>query len=166
VGLLAMLLLTGCKANPAEAGLEYLENGEYDQAIASFEQAIEDEINVGDAYRGIGLAKWEQEDYSGAKEAFTEALEQGVAETGTLNNMLGNCDLKLGNLSEALSSYNHALEDENNSAELTQEIQYNIIVVYEQMDDLKSAKVKLQDYVEAYPDDAEAQKELEFLETR
>jgi TolA-binding protein len=58
------------------------------------------------------------------------------------------------------------LEDENNSAELTQEIQYNIIVVYEQMDDLKSAKVKLQDYVEAYPDDAEAQKELEFLETR
>lgn len=36
----AGLLLTAC-GNPSEKGVEYLEKGEYDQAVEQFEQAIE-----------------------------------------------------------------------------------------------------------------------------
>ena len=57
----AGLLLTAC-GNPSEKGVEYLEKGEYDQAVEQFEQAIEKNKNTGDAWRGIGIAKWEQKD--------------------------------------------------------------------------------------------------------
>ena len=36
----AGLLLTAC-GNPSKKGVEYLEKGEYDQAVEQFEQAIE-----------------------------------------------------------------------------------------------------------------------------
>ena len=54
----AGLLLTAC-GNPSKKGVEYLEKGEYDQAVEQFEQAIEKNKNTGDAWRGIGIAKWE-----------------------------------------------------------------------------------------------------------
>ena len=66
---LAALSLTGCSA-PSEKGLEYLQEEEYDKAIEEFQKAVDKDDNPGDAYRGIGIAKWEQEDYEGALEAF------------------------------------------------------------------------------------------------
>lgn len=84
--------------------MECLENGQYEEAIEHFEEAVEDEVNIGDAYRGIGIAKWEQEDYEGAGEAFRNALENGAQKTGTLYNFIGNCELRLGN---AVSAQNH-----------------------------------------------------------
>ena len=80
-GVILLLSLCLClwlllnNVNPSEEGIEYLKNGQYEEAIGQFEQAIKDEVNVGDAYRGIGIAKWEQEDYEGAREAFQKALE-------------------------------------------------------------------------------------------
>ena len=50
----AGLLLTAC-GNPSKKGVEYLEKGEYDQAVEQFEQAIEKNKNTGDAWRGIGI---------------------------------------------------------------------------------------------------------------
>lgn len=49
------VLLTAC-GNPSQKGVEYLEDGKYDQAIEQFEQAVDKKKNVGDAYRGIGIA--------------------------------------------------------------------------------------------------------------
>ena len=63
--LLLGLCLSGCE-NPSEEGVEYLKNGQYEEAIEQFEKAVEEEVNVGDAYRGIGIARWEQENYEGA----------------------------------------------------------------------------------------------------
>lgn len=71
----AAIALTGCVKNPSEKGVEYLEDGKYKEAIEQFQDAIDSEVNAGDAYRGIGIAKWEQEDYEGAKEAFQNALD-------------------------------------------------------------------------------------------
>ena len=56
------VLLTAC-GNSSQKGVEYLEDGKYDQAIEQFEQAVDKKKNVGDAYRGIGIAKWEKKDY-------------------------------------------------------------------------------------------------------
>ncbi len=55
---------------------------------------------------------------------------------------------------------------EGNSAELEQEMKYNMIAAYEQIKDWESAKVILEEYTAEYPEDETAQKEREFLKTR
>ena len=108
----AGLLLTAC-GNPSKKGVEYLEKGEYDQAVEQFEQAIEKNKNTGDAWRGIGIVKWEQKDYKGARNAFRKALDNNAEKTGTIYNLIGNCDLKLGKAKEALNYYNLGLEQDD-----------------------------------------------------
>ena len=159
------LCLSGCE-NPSEEGVEYLQNGQYEEAIEQFEQAIEDDVNTGDAYRGIGIARWEQEDYEGASEAFLKALEEGAQKTGPLDNFIGRCEMKLGNFPSAQNYFRLGLAQEDNSAQLNQEMQYNMVVAYEQVKDWESAKAELRDYLASYPEDEAAQKELQFLETR
>lgn len=163
--MLAVLLLGGC-ANAVETGTEYLEDGKYEEAVDEFQKAVDDNKNIGEAYRGIGIGKWELEDYEGAREAFIKALENDSEKTGTIYNFIGCCDLKLGDPSSALNYFNLGLDFEGNSKELNQEIQFNMIAAYEQTGDWESAKIKLKEYLDEYPDDAEAQKEMEFLETR
>ncbi len=168
IGLFVFLLglcLSGCE-NPSEEGVEYLRSGQYEEAIAQFEQAIEDEVNVGDAYRGIGIARWEQENYEGAREAFLKAVEAGATGTGTLYNFIGSCEMKLNNPSSAQNYFRLGISQEGNSAELLKEMKFNMVVAYEQLKDWESAKVELREYVASYPEDEAAQKELEFLETR
>lgn len=163
--LIGSIMLTGC-ANPSKKGVEYLENGQYKEAEEEFEKAVDKERNLGDAYRGLGMARWEQEDYKGAKEAFKEALDNGGKKTGTIYNLLGSCEMKLENPQGALSYYRLALTADDSSEELMQEVKFNIIAAYEQMEDWKSAKTELKNYIEEYPDDDRAIKEAEFLETR
>ena len=160
------VLITGCGKNASEDGVKLLEEGKYKEAVKEFEQAVEDDVNIGDAYRGIGIAKWEQEDYEGAREAFKNALENGAKKMGTLYNFIGTCELRLGNPESALNYYNLGLASEDISKELKREMEYNEIAAYEAMEDWESAKVKLEAYTEAYPDDEKAAKELEFLNTR
>lgn len=162
------LCLSGCQRqeNASEEGIEYLEKGQYEEAVRQFEQAIEDEVNVGDAYRGIGIARWEQENYEGAREAFQMALEQKAQRTGTIYNFIGNCEMKLGNLVSAQNYFRLGLGVEGNSPELEQEMKFNTIVAYEQTGDWESAKARLSEYVAEYPQDGAAQKEYEFLQTR
>ncbi len=159
-------LLTGCASNPSEAGLEYLQNKDYDNAIASFEKAIEEDINVADAYRGIGMAKWEQKDYAGSLQAFTSALNAGTSGDGTLYNLMG-CDaLNLQNYTDAITYFEEALEDSGNSDNLTKEASYNLILAYEGAGDRDSVKTKLSEYIKKYPDDQAAQEANAFWSTR
>ena len=68
--------------------------------------------------------------------------------------------------SSALNYFNLGIDIEGNSEELNQEMRFNVIAAYEQSGDWESAKVKLTEYLEDYPDDEAAQKEMEFLNTR
>lgn len=165
VAVLAAVMLTGC-GNPAEKGTEYLEEEKYEEAAAEFQKAVDDNKNAGDAYRGIGIAKWELKDYEGAKEAFLEALKNGADKTGTIYNFIGCCDLKLKDPASALNYFNLGIDLEGNSEELNQEMRFNVIVAYEQSGDWESAEKKLTEYLKDYPDDEAAQKEMEFLKTR
>lgn len=159
-------MLAGCKGNPSEKGVEYLEAGQYEEAVEAFEEAVEDEVNIGDAYRGIGIARWEQEDYEGALDAFRNALENGAKMTGTLYNFLGSCELKLNNPVSTQNYFRLGIGMEDSSGELLQEMKYNMVVAYEQAKDWESAKVTLDEYIAEYPDDETALKEKEFLATR
>ncbi len=163
---LISVVLTGCISNPYKDGMESLENGKYEEAAEQFEEAIEKDKNKADSYRGLGIALWESEDYKGAKEAFERAVKEGAEKTGTLCNFLGVCELRDGDADKAMSYFEEGLRDEKNSEELTQEMRFNYIAAVEKAGDMDTAKSLLSEYVSDYPDDEDAAKEADFLETR
>ena len=59
-----------------------------------------------------------------------------------------------------------SLEQKIQKMKLKQEIQYNLIAVYEKMANWDAAKKQMDKYIEAYPEDSRVEKEAEFLETR
>lgn len=158
--------LTGCVNNDTKEGVEYLEKGKYKEAVEQFEQAVEAGQNVGEAYRGIGMAKWEQKDYEGARDAFKHAIESKAEKTAAIYNLLGSCEMELDNPKGALSYYRLALSAEDADKGLIREVKFNMIAAFEQSGDWESARAKLKEYIAEYPDDEKAQKEAEFLETR
>jgi len=159
-------MLVGCGKQEYKEAVEHLEKEEYEEAIEQFEASVEKEKNVADSYRGIGIAKYQTGDFEGAVSAFENALENGSEATGTIYNFLGACKMELGDYAGAIADYEQALSYEDTTGEMAQEMKFNIIAAYEKLDDWESAKARLSEYVQEYPEDAQAAKEAEFLETR
>lgn len=164
--LTVMILLTGCLSNPYKSGVKALEEKDYKEAAAQFQEAVEKNENKADSYRGLGIALWETEDYKGAKNAFENAIKEGTEKTGTIYNFLGCCELQAGDAGKAVSCFETGLEDKNNSSELIRELRFNQIAAYEKSGDIETAKSLLEDYTADYPDDEAAAKEADFLKTR
>lgn len=166
--LLAVLsvLLSGCIVNPYESGMEALESGQYEEAAKQFKEAVKKEQNKADSYRGLGLALWETEDYKGAKEALEAALKAGSKKTGTVYNLLGSCELEAGNMKEAAAYFEKGLEADDVTEELKKAMRFNCIYAYEKLGDVDTAKELLKEYTADYPEDEDAVKEMQFLETR
>ena len=157
-------MITGC--SPYNAGIKNLEKGEYFAAIDSFNEAIEKEKNLADSYRGLGIALWETEDYQGAYDAMTIALEQGTKENATIHSIMGNCAMQTGDYEKAAEHYEAALSMEDISEELKKETRYNLIAAYEYAGNVDKAKEKLEEYIADYPEDESALREADFLESR
>lgn len=160
-----LFCLTGCVANIKD-GVALLQEKEYEQAKEAFQMDIRDERNLADAYHGKGLACFELQEYEEALEAFESALEHGAEETSSLCAFLGACHMENEEYDRALDAYEKALQKENITAELKQEIEFNLIALHENMGNWDEAKKQMDHYVEEYPDDTRVEKEAEFLETR
>lgn len=74
--------------------------------------------------------------------------------------------MQLGNYKMAANYYRLGMKMEDCTEEMLQEMRFNEIAALEKMGDLENAKLKLSEYVAAYPDDEKAAKEAEFFETR
>ena len=166
VMLLASCMLTGCGDTFLEDGLELLESGDYEASVDKFKEAAEKDKNAGEAYRGIGIARWELGQYEAARNAFVSALENDAEKTAAIYNFRGKCEMQLGNAKAALNYYNLGTACEDCSEEMLQEMRFNEIAAYEQCGEWENAKAKLADYVTDYPEDARAAKEAEFFETQ
>lgn len=164
--LMLSLVLSGCVSNVYREGIESLQAGNYDAAIEQLTQAVEKERNVADSYRGMGIAYWEKGDYSKASQAFESALSNGAQETGAIYDLLGACRMKLADYTGAIEYYEKGIAEEGSTEEMIREMRFNVIVSYEKLEDWESARAKLDEYIVAYPDDAQAQKEIDFLKTR
>lgn len=81
-----------------------------------------------------------------------------------ISNQLGLCKLEAGDYQGALKAFQSAQQIEQNS--LTQNLKFNEIVAYEYLGEFTKAKVLMEAYLKAYPDDASALREYEFLKTR
>lgn len=160
-----VLLLTGCAGNIND-GVALLEEGKYEQAMEAFEKDVEKRRNLDEAYRGLGIAYFELEDYEAAVEAFELAIKHETKETAVLCAFLGASYLETEEYDKALDVYERGLAREDLTEELEQEIQFNLIAVYENMANWDAAKKQMKEYVEKYPEDDRVEKEAEFLETR
>ena len=154
IGILVALCMTvtGC-AGSVKKGTKYLEEKDYKNAEVEFQDAVDKKKNLGEAYRGLGLCYWEQKKYE-------------KAETATLYNILGICDLELDKPEKAVYYFENGQELSGAGKELLKEMAYNLVVAYEKAGDYQSAKEKLDSYLKANPDDKKALKEQEFLNTQ
>lgn len=84
--MLLCLALTGCGSKAIEEGTTYLEDGNYKKAVTKFKEAVDKGQDTGEAYRGIGMAKWELGEYEAALSAFQSALDNGAEKTAALYN--------------------------------------------------------------------------------
>jgi tetratricopeptide (TPR) repeat protein len=103
-------------------------------------------------------------DYNYAASLYQKQLEAD-AENAALYNQLGLCKLESGEYAAALNAFNSGLALENNQ-DVLQLLKFNQIVAYEYTGDFKKAASLMKDYLESYPDDAQAVREYEFLSTR
>ncbi len=161
----ATFLLGGCKANIND-GLELLEAEKYVEAIVCFEKDIAEEKNLDEAYRGIGIAKFELGEYELSVEAFENALKNEAEESATIYALIGAGYLNLDDYENTLENYTKALKQEDCSAEIKQEILFNEIAIYQEMGEWDTVKEKVESYVKSYPDDDRLDKTVEFLESR
>ena len=164
-------LLTGC-TNALKDGTGYLEDGNYKEAVTAFQKAVDEGKKTAEAYRGLGMAYYEQEDYASAKDAFEKALAAGGEKNQVIYNLLGICGMKLNDYNYALEQFNQGISLSQNSgtsmenaesfSEVLQEMRFNQIVCYEKLGDWENAKTKIAEYIQVYPDDADAQREAKF----
>ena len=111
----SVCLLTACSKNLIKEGTEQLEQGDYEKAVTAFEQAAEDAEKEGDrapeAYRGIGMACYAQEDYEGTRtESFRRLVDEGGLETPVIYNLIGVSSMKLEDYDGALAAFSKGIE--------------------------------------------------------
>lgn len=174
-------------------GLLYREAGDTESANADF-QAAKDMTSSKDLIM-LGRLSYYMEDYNGAKGYLEQAYKNGDQESlywqGELYWQMGNKDYAVtlyqsyleehadhpsiyarvasyqmdqGDYESALSTIQDgiALEDAGSMQEL---LGYEI-AVYERMGDFETAKLKMESYLESYPEDEDAAREYVFLKTR
>ena len=163
--LLTVVLLAGCGSNIKD-GITHLEEENYQAAVECFEKEIGEKKNLGEAYRGMGIAQYELGDYLAAVDAFENALKNEAEKTATIYHLMGASCLQLNEYEEALKFYGQALKMTDCTGEMKQEILFNEIAIYQELGDWEVVKEKVSAYVETYPDDERMDKTVEFLETR
>ena len=161
-------------------GLEYVENamnsknsmndydrgrmlyhiGKYNEAVLALEKV--DRKSYEDAALYLGMSYEAMGDYNYAASVYNSGIENST--NPALYNQLGLCQMKRGAYREALEAFQMGLQCEDTSVK--QSLRFNEAVAYEYVADFEKARELLEAYLKDYPNDAEAQRELQFLQTR
>ena len=135
--------------------------GDYDSAIKSLQKAIDEKLVKANYYMGEAYQK--QGDNDSSQKYFKKYLDSGEADSYELMNM-GQAQMDNGNYDTAITYFQNALELE--SVPNKQQITKAMIIAYEYSGDFATAKSKMEEYMKDYPDDEDAAREYQFLETR
>ena len=153
------------KGNSAEdyawRGRIYYDLGQYDNAQTELKSALDKESVIANLY--IAQVYEAQGDPENAEVYYQNYVNSGTADSEAMN-ALGEIEMAKGNYSGALTYLQQgiAMENVTNKRELMQ----NLIICYEYTSDFNSAWNMVQEYVQAYPEDASAQREYIFLKNR
>lgn len=135
---------------------------EYDTAFKEMSEAY---VNgFPQAYYYIGQIHYMKEEYDSARYYYNKSLEEVGHNTPELYNQVGISLMEVGEYEEALGYLKQGIEIAD--LETKRILQKNKIVAYENIDRFKEAKEGLLEYIEDYPDDQAALKEMEFINSR
>ena len=102
-------------------------------------------------------------------------IKERAEQTQELYNLTAVCAMKTEDYAKALECFQAGIAlaesktgDDKTKADtaLLQEMEYNVIVCYEQQADWENAKSAMKQYQEDFPEDDSVSKEAEFLQTR
>lgn len=135
---------------------EYLED--YDSAAESLNKAIESGCT--DAIDELGRLYLDNNNVSDAKALYNENLNEGQM-TAVSYNGLAMCAIKEQDYDSALAYIEQGLScgDQTDN----QNLLFNQIIVYEYKLDFDTARQKIKEYLQLYPDDEKASDEYKFL---
>lgn len=144
-----------------ERGHIYLLKGDYESARKELDRAINKEdtkalLYMAQVYEAQGNQKQ-------AKALYESYTQKNSSDSAALK-MLADMQMEEGNYEQALEFFQKALAAKQVTDE--QGLRRNEIIAYEKMNDFDMAKKKIEAYVNDYPEDEEAQRELIFLQTR
>lgn len=135
--------------------------GEYETARTFLEKARDAGTDGAAYYLG---KSWEAlGDYNYAASVYNSYL-QDKGKSALIYNQLALCEMKLGDYEKALAAITGG-EDLKDAA-MAQTLAFNKIVITEYQGDYAKASQLMTDYLKTYPDDAAAQREIQFLQTR
>ena len=163
--LVVTMLLGGCGSNIRD-GVACLEEGKYEEALNSFQAEIDEEKNLGEANRGMAIAYFELGSYQEAVYYFEEALANEAEETASMYKLMATACIQYEDYENAIAYYDLVLGMDDCTEELKKEALFNRVVMYEKLLDWDSAREAVKAFLEVYPDDEQAIKESQFLETR
>ena len=135
--------------------------GENETALSLLEEAAKGKEKL--AYYYLAEIYSAMGDEASSQSNMDAYMESGVADSYTLF-QIANDELGKGNYDMAIECLTSALELE--TVPNKQVLMKTLVIAYEQNLDFESAKALMAEYIEAYPDDEEAQREYTFLETR
>lgn len=144
-----------------DRGRVYYYMDDYENAATELNQAIEGGNT--EAMALLGMVYMEQKDTASARTMFQQYVSQAENAAKGYNG-LALCDIDDGDYDSALSNIASgisAADDED-----MQSLLFNEMVVYEKKLDFTTALQKAEEYLNMYPDDKTAKKELAFLKTR
>ncbi|MDD2973042.1 MAG: tetratricopeptide repeat protein [Lachnospiraceae bacterium] len=139
----------------------YLED--YDSARNYLEEARTETSSNADVILTLGKTYEMLGDYNYAASVYNDYLQDDTTQAEVYN-QLGLCKLHIQDYQSALETFQAGLQIENNP--MMQTMYYNEIVAYEYLQDYKQAAVEMKKYLALYPDDENAKREYEFLQTR
>lgn len=113
-------------------------------------------LYLGRTYEALG-------DYNYAATIYADYVQYDQTRA-EIYNQLGLCRMKMEEYDLALEAFQAAMNIEDNG--MMQTLKFNEIVTYEYMGEYKTAAALMNSYLKSYPDDATAQREYEFLQTR
>ena len=111
----------------------------------------------------LGRVYMEEGDLSGAITVFRKCIENG-SDTAAGYNGLALCAMESGDYDEALRNIRAGLT--NGDKEISEQLLFNEIVVYERKHDFVTALSKMEAFIATYPANEEAQREYVFLQSR
>lgn len=142
-----------------QKGMVYYFLGEYETA----RQILEKERNSGkQAILYLGMTYEKLGDYNYACSLYNNYLL--AQQDATVYNQLGMCKMQMEDYEAALTAFQEGMKMEN--CPCMQSLRFNEIVAYEYLGEFQKATVLMESYLLTYPDDIEAKKERDFLQTR
>ncbi|MBB5264227.1 tetratricopeptide (TPR) repeat protein [Catenibacillus scindens] len=141
-------------------GIVYMYQGDYEGAQEAFNTALEKGYNG--AYLGLAQSLSSQGDYEGAAAMYEQYLAIDTSNAAAYNEY-GLCLMELERYEDAQAAFAAGIE--KNDRLVDRELMYNEAVALEYLKDWEGALEKMRAFVEKYPDDAQGQHELTFLES-